>query len=206
MFTRTAINLWHHCPRPQIERSRLLLSRSYLPMYPVFVRTRKCYTSVCIKHSARIEERLLSEQLSSKEIRDLKGRLTFTSTDSLKLVMPLPDKSNTVAFLLHAQQPLSYLESLIREEISSTDSDCKITFWDVHKHSKWSTGIQMSDFIREGAATRKFCITITDQTATSEIDVNVPSFEDRTIFLRTQLGRLTDTSKLRSKYIMVHSD
>lgn len=143
----------------------------------------------------KLEERLKSDRLTEKEVEELQGRLIFTSANSLKLVMPMPKESGTVAFLLHTQQPLSYLETLIRSEMSDKKQTASISFWDVHRHSRWSTGIQISDFIREGAATRKFCIDIKDSKETMVITVNVPSFEDRTQYLRSQLGQLTDVRK-----------
>jgi hypothetical protein len=143
----------------------------------------------------RIEKRSSTESLSKEDIKQSRGRLFFTNANSLKLVMPMPHNSESITFLLHTQQPLSYLETLIRNELTEAHPSPKITFWDVHRHSRWSTGVQISEFIREGAASKRFCIDISGTKENASITVNVPSFEDRTQFLRAQLGKLTDTRK-----------
>ncbi|CCG83144.1 Putative uncharacterized protein [Taphrina deformans PYCC 5710] len=147
----------------------------------------------------RIEERSSREGLSEDDFKQSRGRLFFTNANSLKLVMPMPHNSESITFLLHTQQPLSYLETLIRNELTEAHPSPKITFWDVHRHSKWSTGVQISEFIREGAASKRFCIDISGTEESARVEVNVPNFEDRTQFLRAQLGRLTDTLQQQYK-------
>ena len=149
--------------------------------------TRACLR-VAIQESV-VEKKLRQERLSDEDKRQLRGHFSFTNANSLKLVIPLPSQE-VVAFLLHTQQPLSYLETLIKAELeadSRSDSPTQIKFLDVAKNAKWNTAIQVSEFIREAAATKAFTIDIDG----SRISVNVPSFEDRTQFLRAQLGRVT---------------
>ncbi|ORY78953.1 hypothetical protein BCR37DRAFT_381821 [Protomyces lactucae-debilis] len=126
-----------------------------------------------------------AEELSKEDIAAKHGQFSFTTANSLKLLLPMPNQQ-VVAFLLHTQQPLSYLETLIRAEIE--DEKTPIVFKDLARHARWSTSIGVADFIREAAATTRFCILIGDD----EVKVSVPSFEDRTQYLRTQLGRVTE--------------
>lgn len=155
-------------------------------------RIRWASTNIASPESS-VEEQLREGKLTKDDVQNLKGHFSFTTTNSLKLVMPMPDKESVVAFLLHTQQPLSYLETLIRNELPpESGQSAKIYFLDIQRDARWSSSIQVSDFIREAAATKQFCIDIQGaQHAT--ITVNVPSFEDRTHFMRTRLGRLTET-------------
>ena len=56
---------------------------------------------------------------------------------------------------------------------------------------QWSDSIDVADFIRDPSRTREFTVCITDQGAEephTTIPVEVPSFEDRTRFLRRRLS------------------
>ncbi|KAI5118836.1 hypothetical protein M0805_006156 [Coniferiporia weirii] len=110
---------------------------------------------------------------------------------------------HSVIFLLHSGQPLSYVAGLIRSEgpeikpaqrqhsshnshahIRDTTDHPPITFHtspDTAKHWSPSTGI--GDFLREAARVGSFTIAI----GARHIRVNVPSFEERTRFLRAAL-------------------
>lgn len=155
-------------------------------------------SSKTIRQSSSIEERLKEERLTASDKENLKGHFSFTTTNSLKLVIPMPDKEDVVAFLLHTQQPLSYLETLLRNEFPVEKQPRSIKFLDIYKHARWSTSVQISDFIREAAATKRFCIEIQEGSKEiSSISVNVPSFHDKTHFLRTRLGKLSETRGYR---------
>ncbi|TDL26217.1 hypothetical protein BD410DRAFT_572460 [Rickenella mellea] len=116
---------------------------------------------------------------------------------------------SSVVFLLHSGQPLSYISGLIRaENFSSTPSrktprtqnqnpnqrrdprpnEQDITF---HTHigdgRRWSASTGIGDFLRHAAGAGSFDITIGDR----NINVNVPSFEERTQFLRASLHEKT---------------
>jgi hypothetical protein len=146
----------------------------------------KLYTTASTQQ-ADAERQLHKEWLTKEEIAAGHGRFSFTTANTLKLLLPLPNThEKVVAFLLHTQQPLSYLETLIRAELQ--DKETPIVFLDLAKHATWSRSIGIADFIREAAATKQFCIQIGKQ----EIHVDVPSFEDRTQYLRAQLGRVTE--------------
>lgn len=196
-----------HTAVASLSKSRFRSSTLYTPRLctPVFTATRPSWSDIrwsstkVASPQSSVEEQLRDEKLTEEDIQNLRGHFTFTSTNSLKLVMPMPDQKAVVAFLLHTQQPLSYLETLIRNELpASSSQSAKIHFFDIQRGARWSTSIQVSDFIREAAATKQFCIDIQDsQNAT--ITVSVPSFEDRTHFLRARLGRLTDTLQRQYK-------
>ena len=122
-------------------------------------------------------------------------------------------------FLLHSGQPLSYIESLIRAEgpnpdasgSTSSSSNAQPIHISFHTspdpHKRWSAATGIGDFLREAArpshsnshnhshnhshsrthtnAKSGFTIRI----GTRSIVVNVPSFEERTRFLRRDLRR-----------------
>lgn len=115
---------------------------------------------------------------------------------------------HSVVFLLHSGQPLSYISSLIRAEEPEGLSE------DDFKHSRrtngkrsedptgsppitfhlgnsdgqrWSPSTGIGDFMREAARVSSFVIRIGDRS----ISVKVPSFEDRTRFLRATLHAKT---------------
>ncbi len=117
--------------------------------------------------------------------------------------------STSVVFLLHSGQPLSYISSLIRAEDPEglpEDDDLThdrkakrkhsedptgyppITFHLINDDGKrWSPSTGFGDFIREAARVSSFLVRIGGRS----IIVNVPSFEDRTHFLRTSLHAKT---------------
>ncbi|CAO1630604.1 unnamed protein product [Parajaminaea phylloscopi] len=118
--------------------------------------------------------------------------------------------AKSVVFLLHSGQPLSYIASLIRAEepsyepVSSTehrvtrdrrakdDGDAAsshtlasaITFHTRRGDGKrWSPATGIGDFLRDAARIGTFSIQIGER----NVKVSVPSFEDRTRFLRASL-------------------
>lgn len=135
--------------------------------------------------------------------------------------------AKSVVFLLHSGQPLSYIASLIRAEEPSyspsptTQSDGKstsnrsssdpslpssqtfesaITFHTRAGDGKrWSPATGIGDFLRDAARVGTFVIRVGDR----NIRVSVPSFEDRTRFLRATLyaktGRIERMAKLKTE-------
>lgn len=119
-----------------------------------------------------------------------------------------PTKS--VVFLLHSGQPLSYIASLIRAENPSYSQlstkqdgaiqertpmvdtsmpnpqtyEPAITFHTrTHDGKRWSSATGIGDFLRDAARIGTFFIQIGER----NVKVSVPSFEDRTRFLRASL-------------------
>ncbi|CCX14262.1 Similar to Calcium uniporter protein, mitochondrial; acc. no. Q3UMR5 [Pyronema omphalodes CBS 100304] len=142
-----------------------------------------------------------------------RGRLVATPSRLLKLLVPLrpmnSDPSSMsadepLALLIHPHQPLSYLERLIQAEIAPIEAPGvtrppDITFLahdptklDSHPdHPKrknelvrWSAATEVGDFVRDASKGQEFVIVIEGR---GELSVRVPSFEDRTYFLRQKL-------------------
>ncbi|RPD75827.1 hypothetical protein L226DRAFT_484795, partial [Lentinus tigrinus ALCF2SS1-7] len=135
-------------------------------------------------------------------ITEGKGKLSPTASHLFKLILPLghaerhgkePAKTPPpTVFLLHPSQPLSHVSRLILASLApSTPS---ISFRSITPRGytiQWSDSTDVQDFIRDAARSREFTICITD-TGEDEshmtIPVEVPSFEDRTRFLRRRLA------------------
>ncbi|THH07826.1 hypothetical protein EW145_g3116 [Phellinidium pouzarii] len=113
----------------------------------------------------------------------------------------------SVVFLLHSGQPLSYIAGLIRSEGPDVEpasqssehdkytrprdstGDPPITFHTTPNINKrWSPSTGIGDFLREAARVGSFTISI----GARRVDVNVPSFEERTRFLRASLHAKTE--------------
>lgn len=108
---------------------------------------------------------------------------------------------HSVVFLLHPGQPLSYIANLIRAEYPELESEVAnshtksgneadptgappITFHTCSLEDKrWSPATGIGDFLREAARAGSFTIRLGKRLVT----VKVPSFEDRTRFLRASL-------------------
>lgn len=119
------------------------------------------------------------------------------------------DHPQDVIFLLHSGQPLSYIANLIHAEgdevqpwqrsedfgkgtslTRSTDptGHPPITFYTAaHSDKRWSPATGVGDFLREAAREGHFSIYIGNQ----RMRVKVPSFEERTRFLRASLHAKT---------------
>lgn len=128
--------------------------------------------------------------------------------------------AKSVVFLLHSGQPLSYISSLIQAEQPSLHSnsthnnnnnntdaqrnlshsyDPTITFHTrVSDGKRWSPATGIGDFLRDAARIGSFVVKIGKERT---IRVSVPSFEDRTRFLRASLyaktGQIEKMSKLK---------
>lgn len=175
----------------------------------------------------------------------------------MKLILPLPivaekaeDNSRThdsgcsvspndtvqpLAFLVHPQQPLSYVERLIQAEIppviaggrekapsvyfraeDTEHGDNKPTARSKARHRdspthvasysglghegperdgsdkhwvRWSNSTEMGDFIRDAARGREFAVEI--QGHDVEMRITVPSFSDRTYYMRNRLRKMS---------------
>lgn len=133
--------------------------------------------------------------------------------------------AKSVVFLLHSGQPLSYIASLIRAEEPSTsphpraadrsthrDSSSDATLPSTHKFEpaitfhtrtrdgkRWSPATGIGDFLRDAARIGTFSIQIGER----NVKVSVPSFEDRTRFLRASLysktARIEQMAKLKAE-------
>ena len=115
------------------------------------------------------------------------GHLRSHDTPSAKLKPPPP-----TVFLLHPSQPLSHVSKLILASLApSTPS---ISFRSVTPRGctvQWSDSTDVQDFIRDAARSRSFTVCITDPGEAephTTIPVEVPSFADRTRFLRRRLA------------------
>lgn len=112
-----------------------------------------------------------------------------------------PSQVQSVIFLLHSGQPLSYIANLIHAESpefsparedhkpSKSFGDHTITFHtgSVPSRKRWSPATGIGDFLREAARVGNFTISI----GSRNVHVNVPSFEERTRFLRANLHEKT---------------
>lgn len=126
------------------------------------------------------------------------GKLSSTSSHLLKLILPLDklqfkeshDCPPTV-FLLHPSQPLSHISRLIAASL--TPENLSISFRSTSpsgRRLQWSDSTDVGDFIRDAARASKFEIFLTGKDGERHLQVEVPSFDDRTRFLRRRLKRI----------------
>ncbi|KAI5859224.1 hypothetical protein BZA05DRAFT_428238 [Tricharina praecox] len=134
-----------------------------------------------------------------------RGELVSTPSRLLKILLPLrpqntdPTSSATdepLALLIHPSQPLSYMERLIQAEIpplekSGITRPPDITFRaynpdasDDAQMVRWSAATEVGDFVRDASKRKEFVIEIESG---EQISVKVPSFRDRTRYLRQRL-------------------
>ncbi|KAK2074191.1 hypothetical protein P8C59_008415 [Phyllachora maydis] len=125
-----------------------------------------------------------------------------------------------LALLVHPQQPLSYVERLIQAELPPVFDDehgkekvPRLYFKqqagppsDSHGHGaapfgregpdaeqvenwvRWSSSTEVGDFIRDAARGREFAIEVEGHGASVRVDV--PSFQDRTYYMRLRLRKM----------------
>ncbi|KAE8340891.1 hypothetical protein BDV24DRAFT_58768 [Aspergillus arachidicola] len=196
-----------------------------------------------------------------------KGKLLTTPSRLFKVLIPLPTASHNskhddiepIAILIHPQQPLSYLERLIQDEIPPISIDgakprapavsfialqmddnpvkpkksmYETTDTEVHRlgeigagHEakqrrrrpdeeddtysylrrgepgksnreerfvRWSQSTEIGDFVRDASRAREFIVSIEGGPAgVRQIQVTVPSFDQRTHFLRMRLRKIS---------------
>lgn len=133
------------------------------------------------------------------------GKLSPTASHLFKLIIPLEHtqgkssvgtKPNAnlpppIVFLLHPSQPLSHVSRLILASLAPATPSISFRSTTPRGYPiQWSDSTDVADFIRDAARTREFTVCITDQGEDephTTIPVEVPSFEDRTRFLRRRL-------------------
>ncbi|KAF5392712.1 hypothetical protein D9757_000834 [Collybiopsis confluens] len=139
------------------------------------------------------------------------GKLLPTSSNLFKLILPLvgrKDSNNSIlpiVLLLHPSQPLSHVGRLILASLPRRgDSGPTISFRSIgashFRQLEWSDSTDLGDFIRDAARVTEFNIHIMpSDTDSSEdkperkdqvISVRVPTFTDRTRFLRRRLDAI----------------
>ncbi|KAK0229981.1 hypothetical protein EDD85DRAFT_775946 [Armillaria nabsnona] len=123
------------------------------------------------------------------------GKLLPTSSHLFKLILPMPNSTKPpTVILLHPAQPLSHVSRLIQSSLTEVPLPTRISFQSFAAVSKrpyqWSDSTDVGDFIRDAARSAKFRLCFTDDEGreTSVISVGVPTFEDRTVFLRRRLA------------------
>lgn len=132
----------------------------------------------------------------SKVADEFVGKLSPTSSHLFKLIIPmdkllLRDESHPglpTVFLLHPSQPLSHISRLIASSLAPEIPS--ISFRSASPHGKrleWSDSTDVGDFIRDAARANVFEIHIRGGEERT-VQIEVPTFEDRTRFLRRKLG------------------
>jgi hypothetical protein len=157
------------------------------------------------------------------------GSLIPTKSHLYRLTLPLPSipspgesspdpsGTNQVSFLLHPQQPLSHLSSLIVAELPHRPTKEGQTQQIVTFHGfqdpdpsvegdeisgvRWSGGTEIGAFMRDAAKVREFSVRLNLDDNDWEIKVAVPNFEgnnvvsrlmvDRTKFMRENFDQIT---------------
>ncbi|KAI0321534.1 hypothetical protein OF83DRAFT_1051124 [Amylostereum chailletii] len=126
-------------------------------------------------------------------------------------VAPADSKDTPTVFLLHPSQPISHASRLILASLPGASS-LDLSFRSISPNGQalqWSDSTDIGDFVRDAARATEFAIHITrskssssgsmkksdkDQEASDQehiITVEVPSFADRTRFLRLRLKRIS---------------
>ncbi|EPQ50546.1 hypothetical protein GLOTRDRAFT_123551 [Gloeophyllum trabeum ATCC 11539] len=139
-----------------------------------------------------------------------KGKLSPTSSHLFKLILPLGSLNvlaNTThatpppptVFLLHPSQPLSHAGRLIAASLAPASPDIAFRSRNSTRGQmfQWSDATDVGDFIRDAARQAEFeiCITVPKsgegEAEETVIKVEVPTFADRTRFLRRRLDAIT---------------
>lgn len=120
--------------------------------------------------------------------------------------MGMPNNNSKTApvptvFLLHPAQPLSHVARLLAS--SMPDRSCDITIRSQARNGQtqqWSDSTDLADFVREAARTNSFVVRIVrtrddGKEEVHELPVEVPTFADRTRFLRLRLQRISKEIK-----------
>lgn len=144
------------------------------------------------------------------------GKLSPTSSHLFKLILPLESlidrlglskkgsKTSTpvpTVFLLHPAQPLSHVARLLSSSLP--DHACDITIRSQSRSGKtqqWSDSTDLADFVREAARTNSFVVRVArtrenGEEEVYELPVEVPTFADRTRYLRLRLQRISKDIK-----------
>ncbi|GJE93134.1 hypothetical protein PsYK624_092930 [Phanerochaete sordida] len=130
-------------------------------------------------------------------LQDGKGKLSPTSSHLFKLILPL-DRLQLdgkavggppTVFLLHPSQPLSHISRLIVSSLGASKSP-SISFTSATPRGRqlqWSESTDLGDFIRDAARAKQFELHVKEADVEKSLSVEVPSFADRTRFLRRKL-------------------
>ena len=139
------------------------------------------------------------------------GKLSPTSSHLFKLILPLGhlrshNSSSTTlkpppptVFLLHPSQPLSHVARLILAQLApATPSISFQSTTPSGRTLQWADSTDVGDFIRDAARATEFALCIGESSTGAPdtdkeplqgtIRVEVPSFADRTRFLRRRLA------------------
>ncbi|EPT02041.1 hypothetical protein FOMPIDRAFT_1048324 [Fomitopsis schrenkii] len=149
-----------------------------------------------------------------ESVTEGKGRLSPTSSHLFKLVLPLghlrpPDAADATlkpppptAFLLHPSQPLSHVSRLILAQLApATPSISFQSTTPSGRTLQWANSTDVGDFIRDAARATEFALCIGEGSTGADtgqealrgtIHIEVPSFADRTRFLRRRLAVVED--------------
>ncbi|KAJ4496060.1 hypothetical protein C8J55DRAFT_445262 [Lentinula edodes] len=136
------------------------------------------------------------------------GKLLPTTSHLFKLILPLGRKGPNdlpipIVLLLHPSQPLSHTGRLILASLPRiSENGPSISFRSTPSTSspqdsrqfEWSDSTDIGDFIRDAARAAEFSIHITPDASNGGqeqvITVRVPTFADRTRFLRRRLDAI----------------
>ncbi|KAF8543815.1 hypothetical protein BDD12DRAFT_818983 [Trichophaea hybrida] len=165
------------------------------------------------------QHRKIPDSEKSSVIPNRRGKLVSTPSRLLKLLLPLrpknsgrptpKDSEEPLALLIHPHQPLSYLERLIQAEILPLETPTitrppDITFLahdpsspSSSKMTRWSAATEVGDFVHDASKGQEFIISI--ENSPSPLTVKVPSFHDRTYFLRQRLRAVSSEIEKYSK-------
>jgi len=139
-----------------------------------------------------------------------KGKLSPTSSHLFALILPLPKAQPPIVLLLHPSQPLSHVGRLILASFPHFrgDTSLSLSFRSTSPSGRdfqYSDSTDVGDFIRDAARATKFSICICSDKSSEDtvIDVEVPTFADRTRYLRRRLDlvntRLKDMEGLKKE-------
>ena len=99
-----------------------------------------------------------------------------------------------MVFLLHPSQPLSHVARLIGASLGPNNAS--VLFRSVSPKGatlEWSDSTDLGDFIRDAARARQFTINVRGTEGEEKsLQVQVPTFADRTRFLRRRLDTIQD--------------
>lgn len=147
-----------------------------------------------------------------------RGKLSPTSSHLFKLILPLSDKQPPTVFLLHPSQPLSHVSRLISASVPSRPTSIFFrstaesiaqrdnlrateTIRDVESSERgevqWADSTDIGDFIKSAARSNEFRVVLEEEdknqagaNSKTTIEVTVPTFEKRTIYLQNRLNWL----------------
>ncbi|KAI0089596.1 hypothetical protein BDY19DRAFT_112328 [Irpex rosettiformis] len=132
-----------------------------------------------------------------------KGKLSPTTSHLFKLILPIdylrfPQTKQRpgppTVFLLHPSQPLSHIARLISASLSP--KNVAVEFRTVSPKGsalQWSDSTDIGDVVHDAARAREFSINIRNDDGEEKcLQIEVPTFADRTRFLRQRLETIQD--------------